>query len=544
MSAGLETTIEVLTATLNEAAVDVLLRALDSPHRAIQEKSVRALIDRRSQQGQRELVRRWHTLDNGLKGIITQRPGRIQGALREAILGRDAQACRNALDAVLWVKEYDLLPALLTTAEDREHPLADEAARTLLALADLLYEEIASPRDYRIRRDPQLIRQRAVTSLELSVERYGQHKRREVLDAFLMLANREDATLKRILLNPHDRVYLPLIEVLSTSTRPGVMRLLLAYLEDQHAPYSALNTLAHRTDEAFLRRLLKKVSHDPSAIMKANLKRIETIAWLREDLRRLLELDETEQQAVVQLAVLSGMKRLHVFEVVQFLLVKGNVGGRRAASHALAEFRGAEANQLVLQGLADADPQVQVNILLQLRERGIPSAMTRLLELIESPHLIVRQAAQQCLAEFSFKRYLAAFDLLAPQVRQTTGALVRKVDPETIPALAEELLGSARTRKMRALEIVECLGVARDVEEQLIELLKDEDHFIRLEAAQLLAACDTAQTRQALRGALLDRNASVQEAAERSLRALAQQGPVGAMAAAQLVQEPAEETAP
>lgn len=521
MSVGLEKTIEVLSSTGNEAAVDVLLPALDSAHRAIQELALKALLDRWSAVGQRDILRRWNTFDEALKLIVAERPGRIHDALRDAILGHDPQDFANACDMVLWVKEYDLLPTLLTAAEDRSNPLGDEANHTLLALADMLYDELASPRDYRNRRDPQLMRQHLLTTLEHSVSRYHDHKRAGALDAFLMLANRENATLKRILLNPHDRSYLPLVDMLTTSSRPGVMRLLLAYLDDPHAPHSALVALAHRSDETFLHHLLKKIGVDPLPAIKANLRRIDNIPWLREDLRRLLPLNDAEQHAVMQLASASGMKRLQVFEVAQFLLRHGNVGGRRAASLALAEFRGVEANLVAVHALDDTDPQVQANILMQLRDRGIPSAMTRLLELIDSPHTIVRHAAQQCLAEFSFKRYVAAFDMLTPEVRSSTGTLVRKVDPDALAQLKDELATTARSRRLRALQIVAHLAAAGELECELIDLLHDEDHFVRLEAAQLLAACNSTATRNALRGALLDRNPSVQDAAERSLQLLA-----------------------
>lgn len=521
MNVGLARTIEVLTTTGNEAAVEVLLPALDSAHRAIQEMALKALLDRWSKLAQREILARWQDFDDHLKTIVAERSGRVHQALREAILGRDESLFANASDLVLWAKEFDLMPALLAAAEDGTNPLGDQASHTLLALADALYEELASPRDYSNRRDPQLTRQHVVSALEASITRYEHRHRKAALDAFLMLANRENATLKRILLNPHDRVYLPLVDVLTSSSRPGVARLLLAYLDDPHAPHAALNALAHRTDEPFLHHLLRKVGTDPLPVVKANLRRIETIPWLREDLRRLTQLSDAEQQAVMVLASASGMKRLQVFEVAQFLLRHGSVGGRRVASQALVEFKGADANLVALQALDDVDPQVQVNILSQLRDRGIPSAMSRLLELIDSPHAIVRQAAQQSLAEFSFKRYVAAFDLLSPEVRQTTGALVRKVDPEAVAHLRDELLVTMRTRRLRALQMVPCLSAAEDLEEVLIHLLGDDDHFVRLEAAQLLASCDSVGAREALRAAMLDRNPSVQEAAERSLQQLA-----------------------
>lgn len=522
MSAGLQKTFEVLTATGNEAAVDLLLPALDSPHAAIQEKALRALLDRWSAQGQREILRRWNKLDERLKQIIAERPGRIHDALRESILSGQAEACGLACEAILWTKDYDLVPTLITAAEDRTNLLADAAAATILALAESLYEELASPRDYRIRRDPQIVRQHVLASLETSMGRFDQHRRGEILESFLLLASRDNASLKAILLNPHDRSYLPLLDALATGTRPGVMRLLLATIDDPHAPHSALNTLAHRTDEVFLRHLLKKIGTEPNATIKANLKRMESFPWLKNDLRRLMLLSEAEQQTVVTVAMVSGMKRQQAFEVIQFLLKNGNLGGRRAASQALTEFKGVEANQLALHALADPDPEVQVNILVQLRERGIPGAMTRLLELVESPHEQVRQAVQKCLSEFSFQRFLAAFDMLTPQVRESTGALVRKVDDATIPQLIQELSTPAgRTRVLRALQIADCLHAECEVQAQLIELLADEDHFIRLEAAQLLARCDSSPARQALRTALLDRNTSVKDAAEKALRAMA-----------------------
>ncbi|HTN75124.1 MAG TPA: HEAT repeat domain-containing protein, partial [Pirellulaceae bacterium] len=317
--------------------------------------------------------------------------------------------------------------------------------------------------------------------------------------------------------------------VLSHSTRPGVMRLLLAFLDDPHAPHAALTVLARRTDETFLRHLLKKLAADQSQQVRANLKRVESIPWLREDLRRLATLSEDEQSGVVFLAMASGLKRPHAFEVVQFLLRHGNVGGRRAASRELNEFKGPDANQAALAAIDDGDPEVQVNLLLQLRERGIPGAVTKLLELVDSPHPTVRQAVQHCLAEFSFKRYLAAFDQLPPDAKVNTGALVRKIDPTAIAQLCEELAAPVRARKLRAVEIVSCMGVSRQVEPSLIDLLADEEPFLRLEAAQLLANCDTPLTRQALRTALLDRHAGVQAAAEKSLRAITQQNAVSGL---------------
>src|SRR6185295_18870574 len=154
--------------------------------------ALRAILDRRSPLGQHEVVKRLHTAGDRWKAIIGERPGRLSHALRDGVLGSDAQMCVNACQAVLWFHEYDLTSALITAAEDETHQRASLAAETLLALTQLLYEELSAPRDYNNRRDPQLVRNHVTTALENSVQRFARHRRDEITQAFLMLANRDN----------------------------------------------------------------------------------------------------------------------------------------------------------------------------------------------------------------------------------------------------------------------------------------------------------------------------------------------------------------
>lgn len=520
MDGGIQTTLGFLTGTGNEAAALVLIPALDSPCGKIRDGALEALLGRHELDGQREIVRRWHTLSEDWKKIVAARPGRVTRAVRDAILSSDTSLCANGCNAVLALREFDLLPTLLKGAEDDANPHAKLSARTLLRLADLLYEELASPRDYAIRRDPQLLRQHVLGSLELSVVRFEKHRRAEIIEAFLVLAARDNTTLKRILQDPRHSAYPAMIQLLTHGQRPGIMRLVLQFLDDPNAPLAAVNVLAQRDDETFIRRLLAKIGGEPSQPAKVNLKRMESILWLRDNLPLVDGLDENLQQAVVQLASGSSMNRLQVYRLIERLLTSGTPGGRRAASAVLAQFKGNDANQLAVRALDDPDPEVQANVLVQLRERGIHGAMTRLIEAAASPHELVRKAAQQCLAEFSFKRFVASFDLLEPEVRASTGALVKRVDPGALDGLRQELLAPVRSRRLRGVEMAVALGVVHELEEEVIALLQDEDHFVRIQAAEALASSDSPTSREALRAALLDRSVTVKEAAEHSLREL------------------------
>ncbi len=263
MSEGLSTTFQLLAKTPNEAAVGVLLPALDSPHRRVREEALRTLLKRRSSTGHRAVLRRLHDLDTRDKEIIRENTGRMTVTLRNAVLSTDRQTCSNACQAILWFHEYDLIAALITAAEDASKPNATLAAQTILKLAELLYRETSRPKQ-RKGRDPRRTRSRVITSLELSVGRFAQHKRKEFLKAFLILATRENAALKRVLCDPYHPVYLAAVDVLKQSERSGINRLLLSFLEDAKAQAAAMGVLARRTDRRFLRHLLRKIGYEPS----------------------------------------------------------------------------------------------------------------------------------------------------------------------------------------------------------------------------------------------------------------------------------------
>ena len=159
--------------------------------------------------------------------------------------------------------------------------------------------------------------------------------------------------------------------------------------------------------------------------------------------------------------------------------------------------------------------------LAELRQRGIPGAITRLIEMIDSPHEIVQKTARQSLGEFRFDRYLAAFDMLEEDVRKTTGTLVKKVDLKTISALGAEMRAQAFRRRFRALAVTQAIDAVGELEMDVVRMLaKDKDHLVRSAAASTLSTCNTPTARQGLRDAVTDPSPAVQDAAERSLKIL------------------------
>ncbi len=517
MSDGLATTLAVLQKTENEAAVRVLVAALDSPNPAIQDGALKALLLRRSRVGHREILRRFPRMPARWKGIVRQHQGRLTGALRDAVLGVDPQACLTACEAAVWFREYDLIPTLLNALDDRGRVPVEALASTILELSLNLYDELAAPRDYNSRRDPQVVRRHLLTSLEEAVARFPNHRRREVLEAFLLLTGRENAGLKKILINPHHPAFAPIIDLLMQSTLGGVVRLLLSFLDDPHVPAAVLNVIAKRSDLRFVQHLVGKLGQEPCQAATQNLRKLQSVAWLHEGTALLGKLDGTAQQGVVRLVLRCGIPRLQAFTTIEQLLLHGKPEGRRAAAEALAEFSGADANALAVRALDDPDPGVQANAARQLRRRGIPGVLPRLVTLLDSPHAEVRQAARDNLSEFTVHRFLAASELLDSDVRTSTAMLVRKADPRSLPVLREELQSSIRARRLRALSVVRAMDAVEQLEDVIAGLMEDNDPLIRSEAAVALAKYPSPASREVLERAQFDASETVREVAASSM---------------------------
>ena len=519
-------TFDLLSTTENEAAVHVLTAALESRHAELRNQAIDAILSRRGSIGHRTLLRRLHLLPMDCRNRIKQHQNQMAQALRDVILDTDEQTCTNGCQAVLWFREYDLIPALINALIDQGNPNVELVGRTLLDLVESLYAELASPGEFRGRRDPQIIRQHIVTALELAAGRFSQHHRREVIESFLILANRDNVVLKHILADPHHPAFVVMIEALSHSQRGGVIRLLLALLDDPNSPSAALSVIGNRHDHRFMQFLLRKIGHEPSKATARNLKRIESIGWIRNPAVVIDELDAAAQHSMVKMVLASGVPRQSAFEVIAYILEHGRPAGRQAAAEVLGEFNGARANELVLACLDDDDSQVQANAIPQLRRRGIPGTLSRLVELLDSPHAVVRRAAQESLTEFSFQRFLGAFDMLDEEVRHGTGMLVKKVDPQVIPLLADEMKSPMRTRRLRALVVARTVEVTEELEANIIAMLDDDDHLVRVEAAASLAHASTQEAQTALRRATGDSSPAVQEAAHLALESIGPASPL------------------
>jgi HEAT repeat protein len=521
----LHTTLSVLEHTRNQAAVPVLVAALESQHESIRAGAIHALVKRRSSAGHTAVLRhfpRFGERDHAaLAESLPTSSHNLKQALHDAVVSEREDLCEGACHLILLGRAYDHLPTLVGVAEHRHHRHSDQAAATLIRLTRLLHEELAGRRPQKTR-DPFFMRRQVLPSLERSVLRFGEHQRLEIVDAFLLLVPPTSPTLGKILADASQTSYEPVVASLRSSAVTAIVELLTQLMHDTDAPRSVLEIVAERADRKFLDYLLHHVGMPVSLRVLENMKRMRSVSWLQKERDVLAGLDGPAQAVAVELAVASAIGRNEVFGLLTCLLKSGKTEGRRASCNALARFRNAQAEHYVLEALHDREPTVRAAAVRQLRNRGVLDAMERLVTLLDDPAAEIRDAARSSLAEFNFIRYESLYDSLDEKTRKSTGKLVGKVDPSACRRLAGMLSSPSPSTKLRGLEMVVTMRLADEVRDQLFRLLEDSDLAIRADAATALGLCTNADVLPALRKAECDAHRPVREAAERSIDQIAQ----------------------
>ncbi len=517
MSTNLRATFQFLAKTENEAAVDVLIAGLNCPHQPSRDGSLRALLERRSAKGHQEVFRRLASFDEKAREVINERPDRLVGAASTGLQDADAKVCSTACEGILTLRLYEAMPALVTSLVDPEGKHRALLAETILKLTELFYGELSGVSDQPKRKQQEAVRNKITSALEDAVRKFHRHERMEVVEALLLVAKQKNVALRQMLQRTEDACHHAILEQLSTSSQGGVLRLLLGFLEDPQMPNVVAQVIGSRCDAKFVDHLLRTVGPRPSKIVRESLARFDSLAWADPEHPLFGSLGDAAQEGAVQVLLASSIDREEVREIIGSLLLSGKPGGRRAAAMALTQFAEPEATALIIKALNDEDPEVRAHLLVQLRPRRIPGALSMLIRMVDSTEEVVHKALRKAMPEFSYRQFLTNFDAMDDKLRPVAGHVVKKIDSEVVAKLTAETDGPSPVRRRRAVAAAGAMGLVHEMEQVIIKLLSDEDHMVRAAVAKVLADCKTMPTWEALRDALLDRSYIVQEAAEQSL---------------------------
>lgn len=523
---GLPLTLRVMAATPNRVVPGLLEQALGSHDRAVRVGASKAMAARSDRESHDQLLLALPGCAQDVQ-LATHDPqiaSLLRRAVNAALAGQEPilcqRACRYAVDA----DDYLVLPAIVEAVLKPGQANVVSLAAAALRLSNTLAQLADAPADRRPRvsGDPAFARRAALKTLAIAVDRFGEHRRLELLDAFLMLTTPDNAILERILLDTSHAAHEPIFTALERSPGLGAMDVLVHAMENIETAQRLLELAAKRSDVRYLSRLFSKIGAEPGVRAIQNAKRLQSFGWTsRSRQENLLRLSGEQQASAMRLVSAADTSTELRVDLAELLLHRGEEAARVAACAALRKMQNPKIGELLATALNDESPKVVAAVAVQLRRHQHPEALMQLVSLLSHPAAEVIQAAQESLGEFSLDIYSDIYRKMSPEERSRAGRLVGLADPRAIDAVTADLRAAAVNRRLEALDLIEEMGIVDRVVDQVIEALKDRDTGVRSEAARVLASSEQPQVVEALGSALSDRHAGVRAAAEASLRQLA-----------------------
>ena len=178
---------------------------------------------------------------------ITWRPD-----LKAAVLEGESHLCDAACQIISSCVDFELFPALVQAAENRQHRRAPAVLAAIRQMAKVLHRDLGvqSKRLSKQRRDPTFVRRNVLATLEGSLARYANHQRQELIDAYLLLAPCDHSAMLRMLNERQHPCHSAMVESLASSMVPGIAEKLVEILRNTDAPTAALEALARRSDRS------------------------------------------------------------------------------------------------------------------------------------------------------------------------------------------------------------------------------------------------------------------------------------------------------
>ncbi|WP_442481301.1 HEAT repeat domain-containing protein [Aeoliella sp. SH292] len=519
---GIQRTLTTLWRTPNTSAADLLEDAVVGPSPAVRQGAIAALVRRRDEPSQQAFLRVFAGLNALEVASLGDVSKRFSTTLRKVLAHHDLDSARLACHFIAACRAFDEFPALVTAAADPSHPGGVALAQTALDLARALHDDIVAYRRAPSGRDPSFARRWALTALTKAVDQFQQHRRVELLEAFLLITTPNNETLTRLLSHTDHPGHEPLMALLRTSPSVGAIEVLAKLYDDPGTPLPLLEIAAQRTDLHFRELFLHAVGYPVSARTLENVGRLKRLAMLEKPSADWFTMPSESQAVAVELVMASRFSRRTKLAIVDEVLAKGSVIARSAACAALGEIDLPEATTRLERMLTDGDPNMVAFAAIALRKQGVSSAVDRLSRLLDHDDHSVRETARHGLRDFTFLRYAGKFDDLDERERRDLGRIVRDTDSSAIEQVRREIGGPTLARKLRGLQMAAAIGLVDQLEETIVKQATHQDAAVRAEAIMTLAQGSTNSARRAVEAATQDANALVRNRAGQALREMSQ----------------------
>ena len=554
----LDQLIHALVATKNEAADDLLLKALRLGTENEQARALSILVKRKTSRGLCGVVAQYRSLPESLQSsvlanirlfhhalaecgrsngndqrlsamhlIAIGRQGKLTYVLSENLHNPDPALCKGAAEAMValarWVANGTRKLQLASgEGEAPAEPERFEDERSGSADFGELSRAGASPSK---KSDPPLSDDRNVLYEQIMAERAEIEN--AVARAINVHRGKHGPDLLRAALLLADWPGSKTLAILHTTKHGGqspMVRRLQQPPQSEHVPAFLLgathgqlrshfgSVFAHIDEAPVLDGLLRKTHWLKDRQLQLCLHQVTRGTWwgLSELRRDAARRDPADSAAIADWVAASGLHEVEQDERLQLLLEHaganpgedspGSVAGRLHLLRVAMGRRRGTTVSLLKQLLTDPDERIARMAAREIIRRKPADFENVLLKLMTTVPDSVRTIIGRAIGQAGFDSFWQRFDQLEKSTRRQAGKAMLKLLPDGIGRLQRRAMAGPVDDRVKAMQIMQELGVAETVQETLMQLCDDANPRVRSKAVTVLGDVPAAPN-----NALIDR---------------------------------------
>ncbi|HSU67467.1 MAG TPA: HEAT repeat domain-containing protein [Tepidisphaeraceae bacterium] len=242
--------------------------------------------------------------------------------------------------------------------------------------------------------------------------------------------------------------------------------------------------------------------------------------WGLSELRRDLDRRDSEESGQVgEWIAASGLHDVEQDERMQVLLERiardeepaaaKSLGARlRVLRLAMRRKRGTSV-QLLKMLLSDADERVMRMAAREIVRRRPADFENVLLKIMTTATPSVRRVIGRAIGQAGFENFWNRFDRLDKPTRRNAGRAMLKLLPDAIPRLQRRALAGSVEQRVKAMQVVQELGLAEQMQDTLMQLCADANPRVRSKAVTVLGEVPTIPSEPLVERLLNDTDARV-----------------------------------
>lgn len=519
MPSPTERTLEVFARSDSETASQLLLESIGRTDR-IGLEAISVISRFGSRRAKFELVRRAEELSTGQRDLLHGRTAPFADAVSQAIIGPsddDRSAAYKWIDVATDFEQYGLLLERQLTAEGQE---PGAIAETLESLTERMFD-LFDGREQKLEREFRQLRDIMFDVMIRQLDKIEQHPDPErLIEWALILAATKPGDSNRVVAAVTELAPLQLSECLLNSVHPGILRTSLDLMRKTYPHDIAFELLGTRADQPFLYELLDTFPKELTPNQESNLKRVQSLPWITDDLEVVATLPRRLHGGLLRLLHASGLPEATKQRTVRWLLQNSDPETRELASGLFNVLAQPDSHEILLSSLDDDDQLIEAWATSKLRNQSVPNAAALLIEKLDSSSPNVRETAQEQLSEINLRYALDLLDTDPDRVTPALGILLKKIHPDLDMQLRVELAHPIRVRRVNAIRLCGALGVVGQVLSGISALVDDPDTLVRRTVVEVLGHTPNREAFNALMRATGDKSPRVRQAAAEALQYL------------------------